>query len=600
MKTIIDAKIYTCWELFKMGRFRVPWHQRYYDWKPHHVRELLQDINEAVEEERNCYFLGAIILVKSEDSEDIDWEINDGQQRMMTLSLICAKLCREFECSNDSQREGRALNILFDLDSATQCSLAKAGDYIPRITPPRTDEMWYGQIIRGNEIGTNGTITAAWKEVNSFFDSTLTEKYDNYFDFIVKKLEIACLQVPETIDANAIYETINCRGKELDDLDLIRNHLYSYFKKKDDQKKKNLIHENLERILQVIPKKPRSSVQPSEYMRCYLQCLFGFLRKDSFYRDVRKEIRVQVQEAEDNITDYIFELTEKLSAQENLILFSETITSPNPDPLFIQRFKTASKTNDDFRNIAIFIRELQDYSVTRPLVFALLTSYLRETNTKRKKCIARKVHNNLNRLTTFVLRTAFVAPKFEPSPFEKKFSDFAKCIMGADQTSDEKFVRFLKDCDRSSYNILNDSNFLERVSQVQLNIQGNTKRIKQFLLGINSSLQNDPEVLNPRKCTIEHILPQSKKHWSNWTDFRCIDANDWTNRIGNLTLLGSSDNKSGPSYNGNFIRKKEVYKKSELAITREIVQYSNWNPENIENRQLEMAQLAVKVWSFDQ
>ena len=598
MGTIINAKVRTCWELFKMGRFKVPWHQRYYDWKPHHVRELLQDINEAVEEGRNCYFLGAIILVKS---EDIHWEINDGQQRMMTLSLICAKLCREFECRSDSQREGRALRILFDLDDGTQCSLAEAGDYIPRITPPQTDEIWYKQIIRGNEIGTNGTITAAWKEVDSFFDSKPAEEYNKYFDFIVKKLEIACLQVPETIDANAVYETINCRGKELDDLDLIRNHLYSYFKNKDDQKRKNLVHENLERILKVIPKKPRASVHPSEYMRCYLQCLFGFLRKDSFYRDVRRKIRDHVQEANIAVfTDYIFELTEKLSAQENLILFSETITSPNPNLLFTQRFKTASKTNKDFRNIAIFIRELQDYSVTRPLVFALLTLYLRETDTKRKKQVARKVHNNLNRLTTFVLRTAFVAPKFEPSPFEKKFSDFAKYIMEADQTPDEKFVRFIKDCDRVSYNILDDSNFLERVSQVQLNIQGNTKRIKQFLLGINSILQNDPEVLNPRKCTIEHILPQSKKHWNNWTDFRDIDANDWINRIGNLTLLGSSDNKSGPSYNGSFIRKKEVYQRSELAITQNIDQYSNWNPESIENRQLEMARLAVKVWSFDQ
>ena len=81
------------------------------------------------------------------------------------------------------------------------------------------------------------------------------------------------------------------------------------------------------------------------------------------------------------------------------------------------------------RNLAVFLWELRGYTVTQPLVFALLTTYLRETDGWRKKRIAETVHKNLSRLTAFVLRTAFVAPKFEPSHFEAKFSNFAKEIM---------------------------------------------------------------------------------------------------------------------------------------------------------------------------
>ena len=88
--------------LLHKGRFEVPWHQRYYDWDEKDVRALLQDIEEAVNEKRRCYFVGAVIVVEVADDM---WEINDGQQRMVTVSLICAALCRRFaEETRHSQR----------------------------------------------------------------------------------------------------------------------------------------------------------------------------------------------------------------------------------------------------------------------------------------------------------------------------------------------------------------------------------------------------------------------------------------------------------------------------------------------------------------
>ena len=50
-------------DLFCLGRFVVPWHQRQYDWKSENIRALLCDIDDAVKERRDCYFLGAVMLV---------------------------------------------------------------------------------------------------------------------------------------------------------------------------------------------------------------------------------------------------------------------------------------------------------------------------------------------------------------------------------------------------------------------------------------------------------------------------------------------------------------------------------------------------------
>lgn len=585
-QTLINAEAQSFSSLLQKGRFTVPWHQRYYDWESKEVQDLLQDIDEAIKEGRGCYFLGAIILIETEESNH--WEINDGQQRMVTLSLIYAALCRKFK--KGSQREGIALRILFELNADSVCTLAEAQSYTPRIAPPVADKMRYEQLIRGNDIGTNGKLTVAWAKIDGFFDSKNIEEVEEFFDFLTKKLEIAYLEVPQEIDPNSVFETINCRGKTLDDLDRIRNHFYSHFKTGDDDEKKNTVHGNLEKIRTVIP----NVEQASQYMRCHLQCIYGFLHKNDFYRDVRTAIRSQAPEQQSS-ADYILGLTKRVAAGQSLGLFTRMMTTSNPDPEIIKDFISKSGTTKAKRNLAVFLRELRGYKVTQPLVFALLIRYLNESDGRHKRRIARIVNKNLSRLTSFVLRTAFVAPKFEPSHFETDFSNFARDIMEATEVPDSEFAEFLRKCDHSSHNVLDDSVFRRAIVEVRMT---GILKIKHFLLGLNGEKQGDSQVINERQCTIEHILPKSSQHWGTWAGFKDVDPADWSDRIGNLTLMGGND-KPGMKYNSGFQKKKGIYAESSLQITKDLAQCESWTPENIQERQLEMAKLATKVWKFE-
>ena len=101
--------------LLYRGQFEVPWHQRYYDWTTEEVQQLLEDIDEAIRAERRCYFLGAVMLVERPNAP-ATWEINDGQQRIVTFSLMCARLSRIFSNGEDARREALALRVLFLLD----------------------------------------------------------------------------------------------------------------------------------------------------------------------------------------------------------------------------------------------------------------------------------------------------------------------------------------------------------------------------------------------------------------------------------------------------------------------------------------------------
>ena len=589
--TIIKSEAMLCSELFHKGRFRVPWHQRYYDWDRNHVRDLLYDISAAVEEGRECYFIGAVMLVHVEEGL---WEINDGQQRMITLSIICAVLCRHFALqSPGSQYEGLALQLLFDLHRRGAWKLDDANHYTPRIAPPQNDEMHFKQVICGNTIGTNGKFTAAWQEISNFFAGMSTELCEEYLTYVLQRLEIACLWVPASIDSNAVFETLNYRGKTLGALDLIRNHLYSYFNSEDEAERRKQIHEHLEDIRHVFP----SGIKAEEYMRCQLQCNFGFLRKDQFYRDARRAILTQGdkrQAKSQTRTDYAFALTKQITSREQLELF-RTITATAPSPDLIQPFRVDSRTTNAKRNISIYLKELRGYKVTQPLVFALLVWYLKETNLPNRKRIARVINKNLRRLSAFVLRTAFVAPKFEPSRFESAFANFSNEIITANDLPDDGFAQFLRECDHAAYGVLDDSRF--RKAMIESRMTGKRK-IKLFLLGINAELQADSQVLNPDACTIEHILPEGAEHWAAWDGFADIDHGAWVYRLGNLTLMGPADNKPGPKFNGNFDKKLASYRNSGLALTRGVAEFSDWNPESIQSRQLEMAKIAVGVWKF--
>ena len=592
--TAIGAEAILFSELFHKGRFHVPWHQRYYDWAAEDVRALLLDIEEAIREKRRCYFLGAVILVEKENGI---WEINDGQQRMVTVSLICAALCRRFaEEILDSQREGLALRILFNLHSGGVWSLTEAEHYEPRVRPPLDDRVRYSLMVRGNTIGTNGKLTTAWRIIDEFLGSVNQERrWQEYFDYIREHLEVACLTVPRDIDPNAVFETINCRGKALDQLDLIRNFIYSHFNSANEEQRRDTVHHNLERIRQVFPT-TKSTRKAEDYVRCRMQCRFGYLPKDTFYRDVRRTVREQATIARwrTRPNDLVFELAREIARPEDLELYHR-LTVPSASPEFLREFEAKSGTTRSPRNLTVFLRELKAYTVTYTLVFALMSKYVHEPDGRKRRRVARLVNRNLSRLASFVLRTAFVAPKFEPSHFERRFADFASQISKSSEIPDQEFANFLRECDKSEHNVLDDANFEAYMITAQM--RGNQK-IKSLLLGVNRVGRPDAVLLNEATCSVEHVLPTGDGHWQGWTEFSNVDPSDWAHRIGNLTLMAKVDNKPGTKFNGSFAKKVDAYRDSSVAITRELADVDTWSPDAIGRRQKTIAARAVQVWSF--
>ena len=95
------------------------------------------------------------------------------------------------------------------------------------------------------------------------------------------------------------------------------------------------------------------------------------------------------------------------------------------------------------------------------------------------------------------------------------------------------------------------------------------------------------------KVNLEHVLPLTvTEEWEKI--FSKDDTRAYQKRLGNLALMSSKSNsKAG---NDSFTEKRKVFAKSTFHFTKIIGSKKIWNKKEIEQRQNEMAKLAVKIW----
>ncbi|MBC6497048.1 MAG: DUF262 domain-containing protein [Alphaproteobacteria bacterium GM7ARS4] len=586
-QTHIKAETLIFSELFEKGRFTIPWHQRRYDWSEDDVTALLEDIEEAVSSKKAHYFLGTIMLLGKRD--DTFWDVNDGQQRMTTFSLLCSCLSRRFLESEhtDTLSEYMASRIVFDIGCRSDYDPQNIPKLPPRLTPPAHDKRVYHAIICHRDIGKNGKMKRAWEVINDFINRLDMEQAKEFLDFLVGKVEVAVLYVPDSMDASAVFETINCRGKVLGDFDLIRNFFYAHLNE-DTETRRQRIHDALENMYVTL------GVKITDYAKCFFRCKYGFLPDKRFYRAFRRAVDDEGKKQDSRpFREYVVHLAEETTSPHHIRLF-HAISKPKENDKDVEDFLADSKAKNAERNVFVFLKECENYTIVRPLLFALMSHYYirnMDGNKAQPQKTAKCVHEHIKKLNAFVMRTAFVSNKFEPSIFEKAFFRTARDVMALESIESYDMMDFLRACDR--YDIIDDSTFVEKLGHKESSFSGTKARA--FLYAVNANIQNDWSVIDRDKCTLEHILPQSPAYWEGW---QFDNPRAWYNRLGNFTLLGDKDNSPKKKDNENFDVKKEIYKDSALKLSRNLCSYKEWTEENVEKRQRDMAKKASRIWAF--
>ena len=96
---------------------------------------------------------------------------------------------------------------------------------------------------------------------------------------------------------------------------------------------------------------------------------------------------------------------------------------------------------------------------------------------------------------------------------------------------------------------------------------------------------------------IEHILPQNAP--DDWGGFRYDESNALLYRLGNMTLLSSSENRELGT--APYAQKRAIYACSNFALTQKLAEDNDeWSPAHIAKWQQWMARQASAIWRIDQ
>ena len=82
-------------DLFNDRYFEIPRYQRGYAWEKQHIRELFDDIKEAIDS-NSTHYIGTVVLSKC-STDPKKYYVVDGQQRLTTITLLIAQLLQKIQ-----------------------------------------------------------------------------------------------------------------------------------------------------------------------------------------------------------------------------------------------------------------------------------------------------------------------------------------------------------------------------------------------------------------------------------------------------------------------------------------------------------------------
>ena len=226
MQKIIDANELTIEALLNRSgeAYRVPRHQRQFEWAREQWSDLWEDIH--VGQINESHFLGSIVVIpEGRASVEINnYEVNDGQQRLTTILILlsvirdCAK-----KLNNDEFAKHISEHYLF-------ANYFEGGSkkIIPKMVLGKLDNEAFGAILGGklqHEAKEGHRIFECYNYFKSQVENLSLEALENLKKRIVNKIIVVHINVADQFNAFRLFETLNDRGLALSAVDLIKNHL---------------------------------------------------------------------------------------------------------------------------------------------------------------------------------------------------------------------------------------------------------------------------------------------------------------------------------------------------------------------------------------
>ena len=191
--------------LLNEDTYAIPLYQRNFAWTYDEIEQLLNDVADASQENRDNYYIGTLVVNKENDI----FKIIDGQQRTTALNLIALALKHEFGFDRL-----KAVNLTFPARKKSNKNIQKL------FTKQEISEGDENELTRGY-----GHAKDALKKVLE--ERQLDPKF--FVDYLFEKVIIFRSILPKDLDLNLYFERFNSRGEQLEAHEILKAQMIAKF-----------------------------------------------------------------------------------------------------------------------------------------------------------------------------------------------------------------------------------------------------------------------------------------------------------------------------------------------------------------------------------
>jgi len=572
-------------ELFQTATYEVPAFQRDYSWTKEQCEDLWSDIENLVEGQVKAHFIGPMVVIRHGEKNQKNYLVIDGQQRLTTIQMMISLLRDHWIQLDPGKRHTPAGPKPYE---DTCQSLLVSGpptyaktfvpnwhirdiffDYVQReisdekrknivrISDVPSQDMEYAEELFKAYIFFRGKIGALSKDQ--------TEKFE---ELLLNDVLILRIDAVEIDNAFILFDTLNNRGLDLTQGDLVKNLIFQSMKEPATANLSAALVKILgdwDNIAEKVTYKKLDS-----FLRYFLILkLQKKIQKETISKEIEKQYGTSVK---------IKQFIQELSDYSDLYALIERTES------FQGQYKIQLNSLFD---------DLNDLNQATQSVF-LLAALKRFPNWETKEHYQRLAQ---------VCRAAEVL-------------SFRWLITGKNAQDLENIWREaaikLLDSTKEDQKVLDEAlvhlkQSLPADQEFKTELAGRSLKSSKFVRYIlrkieNSKIDNQVWVLaGPEKLDVEHIAPKTPDDSHDWRTVMAGESSyrNIIYRLGNQTLLTKALNRGAK--NKEFKYKKAQYEENTghlTELTKDLLKSVTWNQAAVINRSKSLAKEAAALWNW--
>lgn len=536
-------------------QFVIPIYQRVYSWEKEHCKQLWDDIIKiGGNDKANGHFIGSIVFVHDGiyTTNYNELLIIDGQQRLTTITLLFIAL------RNHSSDEVKRKEIESYLINSN-----KDGDKKFRLILSESDRDTLLSLIDENRRKPNEPSSKIMENFKLFekWISENTDKLETIFKGLEKLMIVWIALEKGKDDPQLIFESMNSKGIELTQTDLIRNYIVMETEVEKQEDFYNQYWRAMEEDFKQSKKQSKKEDLFNKFVRHYLTIKIGKTPNEKrvyeAFKDYQQKEGIEIEDLLKDLQKYcgyFCQIAFKKEADKDLNKALSFLVDLEMDVIYPLLLELYSDYIDGVLSKQDFI-----------LIIALIESYI------CRRAVCGLGTNSLNK----------VFPSFTKHIQKDEYFKSLKAHFGY-LTEKQRFP--------------NNDEFKDSFITIDFY---NLKEKKYFFERLEEGSFGTKEPVNTKECTIEHIMPQTlTEEWKRdlGENFQAIH-DKYLHTIGNLTLTGYNQEYS----NKSFQEKRDMekgFKQSPLRLNQSLKDLESFGEKEIEKRANDLADWALKIWTY--